>query len=121
MIPRPFEYYAPASVPDALGLLKKYGDEAKLLAGGHIVVPMVGDRRGNPIVLDEVAIAKILASEMNLGCRHLIEQEPELVSAHRTDNHRFTTDLDTLDDVQQLAESTGWRFELPPLESISVS
>jgi len=93
----------------------------KKRVGGHIVVPMVEGRRGNPIVLDEVAIGKILASEMNLGCRHLIEREPELVCAHLTDNRRFTTDLDTLDDVQQLADSTGWRFELPPRESVSVT
>ena len=99
---------------ELIGAFKKRG-------GGHIVVPMVEGRRGNPIVLDEVAIAKILASEMKIGCRHLIEQEPELVSAHRTHNHRFTTDLDTLDDVQQLAESTGWRFELPPRENVSVT
>jgi molybdenum cofactor cytidylyltransferase len=93
----------------------------KKRVSGHIVVPMVEGRRGNPIVLDEVAIAKILASEMNPGCLHLIEKEPELVSVHRTNNQRFTTDLDTLDDVQQLADSTGWRFELPPQESVSVT
>ena len=93
----------------------------KKRAHGHIVVPMVEDRCGNPIVLDEVVIAKILASDMNLGCPQLIEQEPELVSAHRTHNQRFTTDLDTLEDVRQLADSTGWRFELPPQESVSVT
>jgi len=97
---------------ELIGAFKKRG-------GGHIVVPMVEGRRGNPIVLDEVAIAKIL--NLNSGCRQLIEQEPELVSAHRTDNQRFITDLDTLEDVQQLADSTGWRFELPPQESVSVT
>ena len=35
MIPREFEYHAPQSIPDALGLLEQFGDEAKLLAGGH--------------------------------------------------------------------------------------
>jgi hypothetical protein len=72
-------------------------------------------------VLDDVAIAKILASDTNLGCPPLIEQEPELVSAHRTDNKRFTTDLDTFEDVQQLTDSTGWRFELPSQETVSVT
>jgi len=48
MIPRPFEYYAPASIPDALGLLKKYGDEAKLLAGGHSLLPMMKLRFAQP-------------------------------------------------------------------------
>lgn len=82
---------------------------------GHVVVPMVQGRRGNPIVLDDVARGRILASDTNLGCRHLIEREPELVHAHETANTRFVTDLDTVEDVQQLAARTGWRLELPAL------
>jgi CTP:molybdopterin cytidylyltransferase MocA len=80
---------------------------------GHVVVPRVAGQRGNPIVLDEVALAKILASDTNLGCRHLIEREPELVHAHETGNTRFVTDLDTLEDMQELARRTGWRLEPP--------
>ena len=74
----------------------------KKRAGGHIVVPVAEGRRGNPIVLDEVAIAKILASEI-ISAPVISSNETDLVSKHLTDNHRFTTDLDTLDDVQQLA------------------
>jgi carbon-monoxide dehydrogenase medium subunit len=48
MIPRDFEYYAPKSVPDALGLLKQFGDEAKLLAGGHSLLPMMKMRFAQP-------------------------------------------------------------------------
>ena len=82
---------------------------------GHVVVPMVDGRRGNPIVLDDVAIGRILESDTNLGCRHLIDKEPELVHRYETANTRFVTDLDTLEDVHRLAGSTGWRFELPPV------
>ncbi|MEA3392996.1 MAG: nucleotidyltransferase family protein [Pseudomonadota bacterium] len=84
---------------------------------GQVVVPMVNGQRGNPILLDEVARAQILVSETNLGCRHLIERQPELVHVHETTNTRFITDLDTLGDVQQLAERTGWKFELPTREA----
>jgi molybdenum cofactor cytidylyltransferase len=84
---------------------------------GHVVVPVVNGERGNPIILDDVALAQILASDTNLGCRHLIERQPELVHAHETANIRFLTDLDTLDDVQRLAQRTGWRLELPVLEA----
>src|SRR6202142_100339 len=48
MIPRYFEYYAPKSIPDALGLLKQFGDEAKLLAGGHSLLPMMKMRFAQP-------------------------------------------------------------------------
>ena len=83
--------------------------------GGHIVVPVVDGKRGNPIVLDAVALAEILASETNLGCRHLIERRPDLVHVHATANTRFVTDLDTVDDIESLARRTGWRLELPAL------
>lgn len=48
MIPREFEYHAPKSIPDALGLLKQFGDEAKLLAGGHSLLPMMKLRFAQP-------------------------------------------------------------------------
>ncbi len=48
MIPREFEYHAPQSVPDALGLLTRFGDEAKLLAGGHSLLPMMKMRFAQP-------------------------------------------------------------------------
>jgi len=77
------------------------------------VVPVVSGQRGNPILLDDVALAQVLASDTNLGCRHLIERQPELVYAFETTNSRFITDLDTVEDVVQLAQRTGWRLELP--------
>jgi len=48
MITRDFEYHAPSSVPDALGLLKQFGDDAKLLAGGHSLLPMMKMRFASP-------------------------------------------------------------------------
>jgi carbon-monoxide dehydrogenase medium subunit len=48
MIPREFDYHAPKSVPDALALLKQFGDEAKLLAGGHSLLPMMKMRFAQP-------------------------------------------------------------------------
>jgi molybdenum cofactor cytidylyltransferase len=85
---------------------------------GHIVVPVVAGQRGNPILLDAVAIERILASGAKLACRHLIEHEPELVHVHATANTRFITDLDTVEDVRALAQRTGWSLELPVLEEV---
>jgi CTP:molybdopterin cytidylyltransferase MocA len=85
---------------------------------GHVVVPVVAGERGNPIVLDEVAHAQILASDANLACRQLTERQPELVHVHETANTRFVVDLDTLQDVHALAARTGWRLELPELAAV---
>jgi carbon-monoxide dehydrogenase medium subunit len=48
MIPREFEYHAPRSIPDAIKLLAQFGDEAKLLAGGHSLLPMMKMRFAEP-------------------------------------------------------------------------
>lgn len=48
MIPREFEYHAPKTLPDALQALAQFGDEAKLLAGGHSLLPMMKLRFAEP-------------------------------------------------------------------------
>ncbi len=48
MIPRHFEYHAPQTVPEAIALLQKHGDTAKLLAGGHSLIPMMKIRFAEP-------------------------------------------------------------------------
>jgi aerobic carbon-monoxide dehydrogenase medium subunit len=39
MIPSEFQYFAPKTVDEAVGLLQQHGDDAKLLAGGHSLLP----------------------------------------------------------------------------------
>lgn len=48
MIPASFEYHAPKTVEEALRLLERHGDEAKLLAGGHTLLPMMKLRLAAP-------------------------------------------------------------------------
>ncbi len=48
MYPASFEYHAPGSVKEAIGLLGKLGDDAKLLAGGHSLIPMMKLRLAQP-------------------------------------------------------------------------
>ena len=44
MKPAPFEYHAPESLGDVTALLAEYGDDAKVLAGGQSLVPMLALR-----------------------------------------------------------------------------
>jgi aerobic carbon-monoxide dehydrogenase medium subunit len=39
MIPAAFTYHVPTSIADAAALLTRYGDDAKLLAGGQSLIP----------------------------------------------------------------------------------
>ncbi len=48
MIPAPFEYHLARTVEEALRLLDRHGDEAKLLAGGHSLLPMMKLRLAAP-------------------------------------------------------------------------
>ena len=41
MIPQAFEYDAPTTLEDAIALLQQYGDDAKILSGGHSLIPMM--------------------------------------------------------------------------------
>jgi carbon-monoxide dehydrogenase medium subunit len=51
MKPAPFEYFAPESVEEVTALLSEYGDDAKLLAGGQSLVPLLALRLATPAVL----------------------------------------------------------------------
>ena len=54
MKPAPFKYYAPQSVPEVLDLLNEYGYDAKILAGGQSLVPMMNFRLVQPAVLVDI-------------------------------------------------------------------
>ncbi len=48
MYPASFDYHTPGSVQEAISLLGKLGDDAKLLAGGHSLIPMMKLRLAQP-------------------------------------------------------------------------
>jgi carbon-monoxide dehydrogenase medium subunit len=51
MKPSPFRYYAPTTVEEALAHLAEYGYDAKVLAGGQSLIPMLNFRLAQPSVL----------------------------------------------------------------------
>ena len=50
----PFEYFAPSSVDEALALLHEHGEEAKVLAGGQSLIPILALRLAHPAVLVDI-------------------------------------------------------------------
>lgn len=48
MRPANFEYFAPQTINETLSLLEKYGEDAKVLAGGQSLVPMMKMRLIKP-------------------------------------------------------------------------
>src|ERR687888_1603810 len=49
-----FEYHAPTTVQEAISLLSQYGGEAKLLAGGHSLIPIMNLRLAQPKALIDI-------------------------------------------------------------------
>ncbi|MDX6546542.1 MAG: aerobic carbon-monoxide dehydrogenase medium subunit [Gaiellales bacterium] len=55
MIPAEFEYERPSSIADAVGLLERHGEGAKLLAGGHSLIPLMKLRLAAPETLIDLS------------------------------------------------------------------
>lgn len=51
MKPAPFDYYSPDSVDEVVSLLAEHGDEAKVLAGGQSLIPLLAFRLASPSVI----------------------------------------------------------------------
>ena len=54
MIPPAFEYARPATISDAIALLQKHGDDAKVLSGGQSLIPMMKLRLARPAWLIDI-------------------------------------------------------------------
>ena len=61
MIPAPFDYVTATTFDEAVGLLQRYGDEAKVIAGGQSLVPLMRLRLAQPSAL--VDISRIRGAE----------------------------------------------------------
>jgi carbon-monoxide dehydrogenase medium subunit len=67
MIPAPFDYARAGSVEEAVALLGQHGDEAKLLAGGHSLLPLMKLRVAAPSVLVDIGRLAELAYVRDAG------------------------------------------------------
>ncbi|HSA82635.1 MAG TPA: xanthine dehydrogenase family protein subunit M [Geminicoccaceae bacterium] len=64
MIPGAFDYHRPQSLDEAVALLSTHGDEGRLLAGGHSLIPMMKLRLANPAhLIDLRAVAALKGIE----------------------------------------------------------
>lgn len=53
-IPAPFEYERASSVDEAIALLERHGEDARLIAGGHSLLPLMKLRLAAPEVLVDI-------------------------------------------------------------------
>jgi aerobic carbon-monoxide dehydrogenase medium subunit len=85
-VPAPFEYERASSLDDALALLDRLGPEARIVAGGHSLLPMMKLRLATPEYLvdindlaDELSYIRRDGDQLNIGAltrhRELLESE----------------------------------------------
>ncbi len=89
MIPGSFEYFTPTALNEALSLLQEHGDDAKVLAGGHSLIPTMKLRLAEPAVI--IDIGRIG------GLKGISESDGKLVIGALTTHH----ELESSDLVQQ--------------------
>jgi carbon-monoxide dehydrogenase medium subunit len=61
MKPAPFRYYAPSTIDEALAHLAEHGWDAKVLAGGQSLIPMMNFRLAQPSVLVDLNNVSVLS------------------------------------------------------------
>ena len=67
MIPAKFDYRRADSADEAIALLDQYGDDAKLLAGGHSLLPLMKLRLASPAVLIDIGRLRELSYVRDAG------------------------------------------------------
>jgi CO/xanthine dehydrogenase FAD-binding subunit len=87
MKPASFEYHAPRTVAEAIDLLGQYGDDAKILAGGQSLVPLMNFRLARPAhIVDinrvaDLAYVRPANGSLAFGAltrHHVLEQDPQV-------------------------------------------
>lgn len=98
MIPNSFDYITAKSLQEALNLLAQHKDDAKLLAGGHSLIPAMKLRLAQPQVLIDISRIKELS---------YIQQEGNVVRIGATTTHYQIESSDLLKRICPLLPETA--------------
>jgi carbon-monoxide dehydrogenase medium subunit len=84
MIPASFEYHRPRSLDEAIALLARHGDEARVVAGGHSLIPMMKLRLATPghlVDLQDLAELRNIRHEGNALVIGAMTTQRELIQS----------------------------------------
>ena len=90
MIPAPFDYVRAGSAEEAISLIGEHGDEAKFIAGGHSLLPLMKLRLAQPTVLIDIGRVSDLSyieehgNEVRIGAltRHMDVENSDVLAQH---------------------------------------
>jgi carbon-monoxide dehydrogenase medium subunit len=100
MIPRSFQYIAPTSRREVLSILKRYGRNSKILAGGMSMIPVMKLRLASPTYVIDINMIRDL--------EYVKQQGKNLVLGALARHHLIESSKLVRDKVPLLAETAGW-------------
>lgn len=104
MKPPPFTYVDPTGLSEATALLAAHGDEAKLLAGGQSLVPLLNMRLAQPAVLIDLN----RVAELNYLREESRDGRPGIAIGAMTRHRSIERDSAVTDRLPLLREAIGW-------------
>jgi aerobic carbon-monoxide dehydrogenase medium subunit len=97
-VPAPFEYERASSVDEAIALLERHGEEARLIAGGHSLLPLMKLRLASPEVLvdinDLTDLQRIWVEDNLLRIGAMVRHADLLASAVVGEHYRILHDAE---------------------------
>lgn len=99
MIPASFDYVRAGTAEEAIALLSEHGDDAKLLAGGHSLLPLMKLRLAQPAMLVDIGPLRELS--------YVHEESDHLAVGALTRHHDIATSPSVLSSVPLLAHVAG--------------
>lgn len=99
MIPASFAYHRPATVAEAVALLQRYNGEAKLLSGGHSLLPILKLRLNEPAALIDLGQVD--------GLRGIRQENGQLVIGAMTRHYELATSPIVREHAPLLAEAAA--------------
>ena len=97
-VPAPFEYERASSVDEAIALLERHGEDARLIAGGHSLLPLMKLRLASPEVLvdinDLTDLQRIWVEDDQLRIGAMVRHADLLASAVVGEHYRILHDAE---------------------------
>lgn len=94
-------------ISDLIGAYKQRPDQTE------VVQPDVEGGIGNPVIFSNDVKEQILAGDANIGCKQWQTENPKQVHRWLTANRRYITDVDSQEDIDQMAQRTGHTLRWP--------
>lgn len=99
MFPAPFEYHRAESLDEAIGLLQKHGEAARLLSGGHSLIPILKSRLARPEVVIDIGRVPGLAG--------IAKEESAVVIGGLTTHHDVGASPEVRESCPLLSDTAG--------------